>query len=81
MVFLNEKRRKQDGPELLNKVKTQTGRGQSRKREHVIKDSDHSRSKQRRISNETKGIKEVPALKVIKPQSTVCKYTCRGIFS
>ena len=57
-----EKRGKQDGLELLNKVKTQMGNGQSRKRKHMIKDSDHSRLKQRRISNETKGIKGVPYL-------------------
>ena len=56
-----EKRGKQGGLELLNKVKTQVGIGQSRKR-------NHSRSKQRRISNETKGIKGVPAFKVIQPQ-------------
>ena len=55
-----EKRGKQGGPELLNKVKTQMGSSQrrkSRKRKRVIKDSDHSRSKQRRISDEIKGIK------------------------
>ena len=63
-----EKRGKQGGLELLNKVKTEMGSGQSRKRKRVIKDSDHSRSKQRRISNETKGIKGVPAFKVIQPQ-------------
>ena len=64
-----EKWRKQDGLELLNNVKTQLGSSQSRKRKHVIKDSDHSRSKQRGTSNETKGIKGVPAFKVIQPQS------------
>ena len=52
-----EKRGKQDGSELLNKVKTQMSSGQSRKRQRVIKGSDHSRSKQRRISDKTKGIK------------------------
>ena len=45
------------------------GSGQSWKRKHVIKDSDQSRSKQRRISNETKGIKGVSAFKVLQPQS------------
>ena len=54
---------------FLNKVKTQMGSGQSRKRKHVIKDLDHSRSKQRRIFNKTKGIKGVSAFKVIQPQS------------
>ena len=47
-----EKRGKQGGLELLsNKVKTQMGYGQRRKRKHAIKDSDHSGSKQRRISD------------------------------
>ena len=64
-----EKQEKQGGLELLNKVKTQMGSSQSRKRKRVIKDLDHSRSKQRRISNKTKGIKGVPAFKVIQPQS------------
>ena len=45
------------------------GSGQSQKRKCVIKGSDYSRSKQRRISNETKGIKGVPAFKVIQPPS------------
>ena len=67
---LVEKRGKQGGLELLNKVKTRMDSGQSRKRKRVIKDSDHSRSKQRRISNETKSIKGVPSFKVIQPQST-----------
>ena len=38
-----EIRGKQGGLELLNKVKTQMGSGQSRERKCVIKDSDHSR--------------------------------------
>ena len=63
-----EKRRKQGGPKLLNKVKTQMGGGQDWKRKLVIKDSDHSRSKQRRISNEINGIKGALAFKVIQPQ-------------
>ena len=44
-----KKREKQGGLELLNKVKTQMGSGQSRKRKRVIKDSNHSRSKQKDI--------------------------------
>ena len=38
-------------------MKTQMGSGQSRKRKCVVEDSDHSRSKQRRIPNETTVIK------------------------
>ena len=38
-----EKRGKQGGLELLNKVKTQMDSGKSWKKKHVIKDSDHSR--------------------------------------
>ena len=72
------KREKQGGLDLLNKVKTQKGNGQYRNRKCVIKDSDHSRSKQRRISNETKGIKGVPAFKIIQPQSM---QVYRDIFS
>ena len=64
-----EKRRKLGGLELFNKVKTQMDSSQSWKRKHVIKDLGHSRSKQRRISNETKGIKGAPTFKVIQPQS------------
>ena len=55
------KRGKQGGLKLLNIAKTQMGSGQSPKRKRVMKDSDHSGLKQRRISNETKGIKGVPA--------------------
>ena len=73
-----EKRGKQGGLELLNKVKTQVGSSQNRKRKHVIKDSDHSRSKQRRKSTETEGMKGVPASKVIQPQSM---QVYRDIFS
>ena len=68
-----KKRGKQGGLELLTKVKTHMGGSQSRKRKRVIKDSDHSRSKQRRI-----GIKEVPAFKVIQRQSM---QVYRDIFS
>ena len=63
-----EKRVKQGGLELLNKMKTQMGSSQSRNRKSVVEDSDHSRSKQRRISNKTKGIKGAPAFRVIQPQ-------------
>ena len=73
-----KKRRKQCGLELLNKVKTQMGSGQSRKRKRVIKHSDHSRSKQIRIFNKTKGMKGVPVFRVIQPQSM---QVYRGIFS
>ena len=73
-----EKRGKQGGLKLLNKMKTQMGSGQSRKRKRARKDSDHSRSKQRRISNDTKGIKGVSAFKVIQPQSM---QVYRDIFS
>ena len=60
---------KQGGLELLNKVKTPMGNSQSWKRKRVIKDSDHSRSKQRRISNKTKSIKGVTCIQ--KNQVTV----------
>ena len=73
-----KKREKQGGLEVLNKVKMQMGSCQSQKRKCMIKDSDHSRSKQRRISNKTKGIKGVPAFKVIQPQSM---QVYRDIFS
>ena len=73
-----EKQGKQGGLELLNKVKTQMGSCQSWKRKCVIKDSEHLRSKQRRISDETKGMKGVPAFKVIQPQSI---QVYRDIFS
>ena len=73
-----EKQGKQGGLELLNKVKTQMGSCQSWKRKCVIKDSEHLRSKQRRISDETKGMKGVPAFKVIQPQSV---QVYRDIFS
>ena len=69
-----EKQEKQGALELLNKVITQMGSGHSWKRKCVIKDSDHSRSTQRRI----KGIKGVPAFKVIQPQSM---QVYRDIFS
>ena len=59
-----EKRGKQGGVELLNKVKTRMGRGQNRKRRSVIKDSDHSRSKKRRVTKEAKGIYGGPAFLV-----------------
>ena len=51
-----EKQGKQGELDLLNKVKTQMGSCQSRKRKRVIKDSNHSRLKQRKISNETNSI-------------------------
>ena len=73
-----EKRGEQGGLELLNKVKAQMDRVQNRKRKCVMKDSDHSRSKQRKISNETKGIKVIPAFKVIQAQSI---QVYRDIFS
>ena len=63
-----EKRGKQGGVEFLNKVKTQMGGGQNRKRKRVIKDSDHSRSKKRRVSKDAKSIKGVPAFHVRQPQ-------------
>ena len=49
---------KQSGLEFLNKVKTQMGSSESRKTKRTIKDSDHSRSKQRRISGRDKGYKK-----------------------
>ena len=73
-----ENRREQGGLELLNKVKIQMGGGLSRKRKQVIKDSDHSRSKQRRISDETKGITGVSIFKIIQPQPM---QVYRNIFS
>ena len=72
-----EKRKKQGELELFNKEKIQMGSGQSRKGKRVIKDSDNSRSKQERISNETKGTKGVPALKVIQ---SLCMQVNRNIF-
>ena len=44
------------------------GGGQNRKRKSVIKDSHHSRSKQRRVRKEAKGIKGVPAFQVGQPR-------------
>ena len=55
------------------------GSGQSWKRKRVIKDSDHIRSKKRRISNKTKGIKGVLALKVIQPQSEADNMAPRSV--
>ena len=55
-----KKWRKQGGVEFLNKVKTHMGGSQNRKRKSLIKDSDHSISKKRRVSKEAKGIKGAP---------------------
>ena len=55
---------KQGGIQFLNKVKTQMGGDQNRKRKSVIKYFDHSRSKKRRVSKKAKGIKGVPAFQV-----------------
>ena len=71
-----KKRGKQGG--LWNKVNTQMGSSQSWKRKRVTNDADHSRSKQRRTPNQTKGIKGVPAFKIIQPQSM---QVYRDIFS
>ena len=65
-----EKRGKLGGLELLNKVKTQVGSGQSWKRKRLITDLHHSRSKQGRISNETKGY-----LHSKLSNHSLCKYT------
>ena len=64
-----EKQRKQGGLELLNEMKTQIVGSQSQKRKRVIKDPDHSRSKNEKVSKEAKGIKGVAAFQVRQPQS------------
>ena len=53
---------------VLNKVKTQMGGRQNRKRKNVVKDSHHSRSIKRRVRKEAKGIKGLPAFQVRQPQ-------------